>query len=166
MNTKRIATIGVLAALYVVLSATIKLPIIGHIVLDLGYIVLTVTAVCFGAIPAAVVGAVGCAIESMIFTALGFSISWVVMNIIVGLIVGCVATRPDAEKKKMIVIITIPIALAIGLVAKTAIECMLYNIPVAAKVPKALVALAVDGVVMIAGLPIAYRLRRKREHSL
>ena len=62
-----------------------------------------------------------------------------------------------------IVVISIPVAVAMGLIAKTAIECSLYNIPVAAKVPKALVALAVDSVVMIVGLPIAYRIRGKEE---
>lgn len=158
-NTKAIVTFGMLAALYVVLSATIKIPFIGHIVLDMGYIILTVTAVCFGAIPAAIVGAVGCAIESMLFTALGFSVSWVVMNVIVGLIVGYVATRPAVDNKRWIIALIIPFAVFLGVVAKTGIECVLYNIPVAVKIPKALVAFAVDSVVMIIGLPIAYRIK-------
>lgn len=158
-STKTIVTFGMFAALYVVLSATIKIPLIGHIVLDMGYIILTVAAVCYGAIPAAIIGAVGCAIESILFTALGFSISWVVMNIIIGLIVGYVATRPMIDTKRWIIAIVIPIAVFLGVVAKTGIECVLYNIPVAVKVPKALVAFAVDSLVMIIGLPIAYQVK-------
>ena len=159
-TTKEIVTIGILSALYVVLSATIKIPFIGNIALDMGYIVLTVAAVCCGSIPAAIVGGIGCAIESILFTALGFSISWVVMNIIIGLIVGYVANREVVDNKKWILLISIPIAVLIGVTFKTAIECVLYSIPVAVKIPKALVAFAVDSVVMLIGVPIAYRVKK------
>ena len=36
---KKTCTIGMLTALYVVMSAFIKVPVFGHIVIDLGYFV-------------------------------------------------------------------------------------------------------------------------------
>lgn len=159
-KTKRIAMTAVLIALYFVLSCTIKIPFVGHIVLDMGYVALTVAAVCYGGVTAMIVGAAGCALESIVLTALGFSISWVAMNIIVGLTVGIVCFRlPD--NRKWISIPTIIMAVALGVVVKTGIECVLYSIPVAVKAPKALVAFAVDSIVMILALPLAYTVKKR-----
>ena len=55
-NTKQIATIAVFTALYFVLSALLKIPVVGNITLDLGYIALAVGAVYLGAVPAMVIG--------------------------------------------------------------------------------------------------------------
>ena len=79
---------------------------------------------------------------------------------IIGLIVGYVANREVVDNKKWILLISIPIAVLIGVTFKTAIECVLYSIPVAVKIPKALVAFAVDSVVMLIGVPIAYRVKK------
>lgn len=38
MNTKKIAFLGIGIALYVVLSMTIKIPLVGHIQTDFGYV--------------------------------------------------------------------------------------------------------------------------------
>lgn len=55
-KTLNIARIGIGIALYVVLSMTLKIPIVGHIGLDLGYVVLAVYAYLLGCIPAMIVG--------------------------------------------------------------------------------------------------------------
>ena len=54
------------------------------------------------------------------------------------------------------------VAVAIGmLVVKTAIECPLYGIPLAVKLPKNAVAFGVDAAVMILGI-VFYQLTYKR----
>lgn len=163
---KRICIAAILSALYFVFSGTMRIPFIGHISLDLGYIVLTFTAVCFGGVTAMIVGAFGCALESLLLSPLGFSVSWFVMNLIVGLFVGLTTYRLE-KPYRWIGVPVILIAVAVGTVAKTGIECWLYSIPFAVKAPKALTAFVVDSAVMIASLPAAYmtkaRLIRKKE---
>ncbi len=149
INTKKLATIALLTALYCVLSAMMKIPFIGAISLDLGYIALTVAC---GTVDvwAGIVGAVGCGIESMLFSPYGFSISWCMANLAVGLICGSVLHMNKHTWAKALVII---IGVAVGMLAvKTAIECHLYAIPLAVKIPKNAVAFAADTVTMLFGL--------------
>ena len=157
LKTKQIAGIAILTALYCVLSAMMKIPFIGAISLDLGYIALTLGCALFGPW-AAFIGAVGCGLESILFSPYGFSISWFVANLIIGL--GCGITFKKTQN------VWIRIAAIIGFVAigmlgaKTAIECYLYHIPFAVKIVKNLVAFGVDSAVMIAGLGLTNRLTR------
>lgn len=158
-NIKTLVTLSVLTALYVVLSAMLKVSLgIGNIALDLGYIVFTV-ALCMFGIRGAVVGVLGCALESILFTAYGFSISWAVANAIIGIGCGVVFTLSD---KWFIRALSIIFFCALGLLgAKTAIECALYSIPVAVKIPKNAVAFAADAAVMLIGLGLAPRFQKK-----
>ena len=131
LNKMCYAAIG--AALYFVASCSLKVPLFGHITVDCGYLVLMVMcvlAVEVGIIPAIVCGALGCALESMLMSPLGFSIGWFVMNIIVAAGVAWTCK------------------------AKTGIECALYSIPIAVKMPKSLVAFAIDSLAMWIGYPI------------
>ena len=153
-NTKMITAIGIMTALYVVLSAFLKFTLFSNIMVDLGYIVFTV-ALCMYGPYGTIVGVIGCALESILFSAYGFSISWVAANLAVGLLCGWMLKRDVHLIAKCIVIV---FAVAIGmLVVKTAIECYLYAIPLAIKLPKNAVAFAVDSVTMIFGL-VVYKL--------
>ena len=153
---KKIALIGILTALYVVMSLTLKIPIgIGNIQLDMGYVALTVA--CFTVGPwAAFVGGVGAAIESILFSAYGISYGWIAMNIAIGLILGFIfkiSPRLTEQYKDMgMNILLIILAVLIGVTIKTAIECSLYSIPLAVKLPKSLIAFMIDTVVMVIGL--------------
>ena len=149
LKVRQITGIAVLTAMYCVLSAFLKVPFIGNIMLDLGYIALVVGCVRYGMWGAAI-GAIGCGLESILFTAYGFSISWFVANLIIGLGCGYVFQKTTSLWKR---IVTIILFCAIGLIgAKTVIECYLYNIPFAIKVVKNLVAFGADCAVMIIGL--------------
>ena len=164
-NTKKIALIGILSALYFVCSITLKIPMgIGSIALDLGYIVLTIAALYLGAIPAAIVGGLGAMLESVLLSSYGISYGWIVMNIIIGLICGIFFRLIKSNKMGIREIVgysgIILVAVLLGVGAKTIIECNLYSIPYLVKIPKSLVAFGVDSVVMIIGLPIAYRVRK------
>lgn len=153
---KKVALIGILTALYVVMSLTLKIPIgIGNIQLDLGYVALTVA--CFIVGPwAAFVGGVGAAIESILFSAYGISYGWIAMNVVIGLILGFIfkispRLTEQYEDKGMNILLII-LAVLVGVSIKTAIECSLYSIPLAVKLPKSLMAFLIDTVVMIIGL--------------
>ena len=151
LTTKKITGIAVLTALYCVLSAMMKIPFIGAISLDLGYVALTLACAVFGPW-GAFVGAVGCGLESMMFSPYGFSISWFTANLIIGLGCGFVFTHTKTLWKRIVAII---LFVGIGMLgAKTGIECYLYHIPFAVKIIKNLVAFGVDSLVMLIGLGV------------
>lgn len=148
-KTKKLCYLAVLTALYVVLSAFLKFPLIGNIQIDLGYIAFAVALCMFGA-QGAFVGVIGCALESILFSAYGFSLSWVVANAIIG--IGCGLMYGKSEKLLWRAVITI-IFVALGMiVVKTAIECYLYSIPLAVKIPKNAIAFVADATTMICEL--------------
>lgn len=148
-KTKKLCYLAVLTALYVVLSAFLKINLIGNIQIDLGYIALAV-ALCEFGIWGAVVGVAGCMLESILFSAYGFSVSWAVANLIIG--VGCGIVFWKTEKIWWRVL-AIGLFAAFGLLgAKTLIECYLYSIPLLVKIPKNAVAFGVDAAVMVFGV--------------
>ena len=156
LKTKQITGIALLTALYCILSAMMKIPFIGAISLDLDYIALAVGCAVFGPW-AAFIGAVGCGIESILFSPYGFSISWFVANLIIGFGCGYVFTKTKETWKRIIAII---VFVGIGvLVVKTIIECNLYGIPLAVKIPKNLVAFLIDSGTMMIGLIVVDRLK-------
>ena len=154
LKTRQIAGIAILTALYCVLSAMMKIPFIGAISLDLGYIAFTVGCALFGPW-AAVIGAVGCGLESILFSPYGFSISWFVANLIIGLGCGIVFKKTENIWLRIAAIVGF---VAVGMLgAKTGIECYLYHIPFAVKIVKNVVAFSVDTITMLIGLGITQR---------
>lgn len=154
LTTKKIAGIAILTALYCVLSAFMKIPFIGAISLDLGYIALAIGCEMFGPW-GAFIGAVGCGIESILFSPYGFSIGWFVGNFIIGLGCGILFQKTKNIWVKMIVTV---IFVALGILcAKTLIECFLYQIPFAVKIVKSFTAFVIDTITMIIGLFVAQR---------
>ena len=79
----------------------------------------------------------------------GFSISWAAANLVIGLICGFTFNKFKPWFRYVIIIVSVAIGM---IVVKTAIECLLYGIPVAVKVPKNLVAFAADSIVMLLSL--------------
>lgn len=157
-KTKKLCYLAVLTALYVVLSAFLKINLIGNIQIDLGYIAFAV-ALCEFGVWGAVVGVIGCMLESILFSAYGFSISWAVANLIIGIGCGVVFWKTEKIGRRALSIVLFA---ALGLLgAKTVIECSLYSIPLLVKIPKNAVAFAVDAVVMVFGLLLHKRLRSK-----
>jgi len=162
MKSKTLVTItstAVLTALYVALSAMMKIPLIGNISLDLGYIVFAVALVRYRWAGIAV-GVIGCALESILFSAYGFSISWCIMNLTIGIIccvvaeILCKAKGLSSKSKGVITLIWVVLAVIIGAFLKGGIECILYSIPFAVKLPKILMAILLDSAMMIVGLVI------------
>ena len=167
-KTKQITLIAMLTALYFVLSAMLKIPIAGHITLDLGYIALMVGAVYFGPVPAMMIGGIGAFLESALMSQRGVSPGWIVMNVIAGGLIGLVLHKiPEEDKKKLVIsaVIVTPIAMLIGAAAKMFIDCALYNLPLALKIPTTAVAWISDTLVMlVAGLPLSIAIRRRLKY--
>lgn len=168
MKSKRIkeaAVIAMLIALYFVLSAMLKIPVAGHITLDLGYIALMVAAVRLGAVPAMIVGGAGAFLESALMSQRGVSPGWMVMNVIAGGIIGWVVYKAADEGRKKLVIsalIVVPLATLLGAAAKMFIDCAMYSLPVALKIPTTLAAWLSDSLVMLAiGLPLSIALEKR-----
>ena len=146
-NTKKITFTAIGIALYVVLSMSMKIPLIAHISLDLGYIAFALYCYHFGAISGMIVGGVGCVLISLITTG-WFPPGWFLGNLVIGVICGCLY-RHDATINNIIITI---IAVAIGILGiKTVIECKLYSIPYTVKIPKNAIAFITDAIVMSAG---------------
>ena len=157
-KSKTIAYVGIFTALYVVLGAFCKIPFIGNISLDLGYIAFAFALYNFG-YAGIIVGVIGCSLESILFSAYGFSIGWAIGNLVIGTICAILFAK---NKKKLINYIGIGIAVLIGIVVvKTAIECQLYSIPILVKLPKSILAFCLDTITMEFGLLLGYKLKLK-----
>ena len=163
-KTKLIAYTALLTALYFVLSALLRIPVTEHLVLDLGYIALTVGAFYLGGVPGAVIGALGALFESMLMGQRGISLGWIAMNTIVGFICGTVSAKiRDAGKKEFWwkACLTIVLSMLLGVAVKTALDCVIYKLPLAVKAISGLIAWATDSLVMILfGLPLSLSLKK------
>lgn len=157
-TTYKVAIIGMLTALYVVLSAFLKFSVFGNIMIDLGYIAFAVALCLFGPV-GTVVGVIGCMLESLLFSAYGLSVSWMAANLVIGLICGFAFTKIDNVWTRVVIGI---VSVSIGMLGvKTIIECSLYSIPLAVKIPKNAVAFAVDSVTLTAGILFSNILKKK-----
>lgn len=158
---KNMTLVSVLTALAIVLSSQMKIPLFGDIKLDLSYCVLTVSiAVC--SIPGAVfVGGVSALFGSMMFSAYGISYSWICANIIIAFVGGVIYKY--SKDNILTFAAGLLLACALGLLgAKTAIECILYNIPVEIKLAKNAVAFISDLLCMYLGLIVLPYIRKSR----
>lgn len=163
-KTKQVAVTAVFTALYFVLSILLKIPVVGHITLDLGYIALMVGAVCLGAIPAMFIGSLGALFESAMMSMRGVSPGWILMNAIVGFLCGLVLHRTVEGSRKRFLIsafLVVPLSVLLGVVVKTFVDCAIYDIALAAKVPSSTAAWITDSAVMLAvGLPLSLTLKK------
>ncbi len=164
-KTNRVAVTAVFIALYFVLSALLKIPVGGHITLDMGYIALTVGAVYLGAVPAMLIGSIGVLLESAMMSQRGVSPGWILMNAIVGALCGWVLHKAlDEERKKFLLsaALVIPFSMLLGVTVKTLIDCAIYDLPLAAKVVTGLIAWAADSIVMLGiGIPLSLAMKNR-----
>ncbi len=159
---RTLCSVAIGIALYVSLSMTVKIPVVGHASLDLGYIIFAIYCYYYGSIAGMVVGSVGCLFVSLL-TSGWFPPGWIVGNMIIGFIVGMVGESGGASTLRRIIVVFFAVFLGI-FCAKTIIECALYSIPLAVKVPKSAVIFVMDAVVMSIGTwlapKIAVRLKK------
>ena len=163
-RTKQMALTAIFSALYFVLSAVLKIPVGGHMTLDLGYIALMVAAVCLGPVPAMLVGVMGAFLESALMSMRGVSPGWMLMNAIIGYFSGLVLFKASEGERKPFLIkafIVVPVSALVGMAVKTLVDCLLYSLPLAAKIPVAIIGWFADTAVMLAlGLPLSITLKK------
>ena len=163
--TKKICFLAMGIALYVVLSTTVNIPLIGHIRVDAGYLVFGAFISYFG-ITGTVVGVVGCLIESLLFSG-WIPVGWMFGQFCVGVICGDAYKRIQRDTKSthtraLCYVIMTALAVFIGILfVKTGIECSLYDIPFLVKAVKNLIAAITDTIMMSAGVLLAERFRKK-----
>lgn len=163
MITRRICTTGVMIALGVVLSLfSQQLLVFGDIRLDLSYIVIVLLCYMYGPITGAISAMGMAALNSCMFGAFGFSLSWTMANMFIGFSVGLVMTltrKMESTHKipwLIINIVTIVISVAIGmLVIKTGIEVALFGVQYGlswiTELPGNAIAFAMDTVTCLVG---------------
>ena len=164
-KTKQTATIAVFTALYFVLAAFLKIPVVGNITLDLGYIALAVGTVYLGAIPGMLIGSIGAFLESALMSQRGISPGWILMNAIVGYFCGLVLHKAiDGDRKGFWVkaVLVVVLSMLVGVIVKTLIDCALYDIALIAKIPSSTTAWILDSLVMLVlGLPLSLALKKR-----
>lgn len=160
MSVKRICYVGVLSALYVIFSVFLKFPLIGNTYIDLGYVALTVACSILAPMEAACTGIIGAACMDILFSPLGFSISHVVCNLIIGVLVSWSICRYD-EKSYPKLLAGVWAGVFLGIAAKMLIEMALYSIPFAVKLPKSATAFFLDVIVITLSVPLAKIVKRR-----
>lgn len=159
-NARSICVTGLGVALYVALSFVAKIPLIGHISLDLGYIALAIYAYYFGPVIAAIVGGCGCVLVSLLASG-WFPFGWLLGNIAIGIICGKEYSRGDLLSRLIVTILAVLFSVAI---VKTVVECLLFSIPLMTKLPKNAIAAAVDAIAMVLGLLLAPKIKLGERH--
>lgn len=156
-NLKTICALGILTALYVVFSLTCKIPLIGHIGTDLGYVIYAVSLYYFG-VPAAAVGVLGCLIESLLVSG-WIPYGWIAGQLLIGIFCGLVYKNYNS---KILQILATAVMVFIGIaIIKTLIECKLFGIPFEVKFVKNSVAAVADFVPMVIGLGVSWNMKKR-----
>ena len=154
LSVRTVALLGIGIALYVVLSFSIKIPLISHIQTDLGYIAYGFFLFHLGPL-AALVGVIGCLLESIIFSGL-VPLGWMAGQLLIGIICGIFYNK---VKNSIINVGVTILSVFIGIaLIKTIIECTLYGIPFPVKFVKNTIAFVADTIPMIIGYFLAKEL--------
>lgn len=159
-TTKKICITAMGAALFVVLSLCLQVPVFENYYLCLGYIVMGVFCYYFGPISGITVGTLGVCLYCLLISGLRGLPGWAVGNVVIGLLVGlaCKLTINIKSKliRQIILITTVVIATAIGILGlKSIVECLLYAQPFVLRVAKNMTAFIADIVVLGISFPIA-----------
>lgn len=158
-KNRKITYMGLGIALYVVLSYTIKIPLINRIRTDPGYLVFGLFLCLFGT-PGTLVGVLGCIISNLLYSGT-FPLGWALGQIFIGLFCGYVFRRTD---KTWLKLIWGALAVLIGIGGiKTVVESVLFKLPLGVKLIRGLVAAFADAVPFLAGILLSTRIHLKAE---
>ena len=155
-KNKKITVLGMGIALYVVLSYTVKIPLINQIRTDFGYLAFGVFLCLFGA-EGTIVGVAGCIISNLLYSGT-FPIGWALGQLFIGIVCGVLFKK----------IKSVPLRLLIGLVSvfigigviKTLVESVLFSLPLAAKFIRGAVAAVADAVPFLAGILLSGKVEK------
>lgn len=158
-RNRKITYMGLGVALYVVLSYTIKIPLINRIRTDPGYLAFGLFLCLFGT-PATLVGVLGCIISNLLYSGT-FPLGWALGQAFIGLFCGYVFRRTD---KTWLKLVWGAIAVLVGIGGiKTVVESVLFNLPLGVKLVRGLVAAVADAVPFLAGILLSTRIHLKED---
>lgn len=155
-KSKRITYLGMGVALYVVLSYTVKIPLINQIRTDFGYLVFGVFLCLYG-VEGTIVGVLGCIISNMLYSGT-FPIGWALGQLFIGLCCGILFKRTDKTPIRLL-IACLSVLIGIGVI-KTLVESFLFNLPLAAKFVRGLVASIADAIPFAAGIVLSKKIEK------
>ena len=154
-RTKKITYLGMGIALYVVLSMTVKIPLINQIKTDFGYLAFGAFLNLFG-MEGTLVGVLGCIIANS-FVGSAFPPGWVAGQLFIGLFCGYLLKKTDKLWLKALICVA---GVFIGIaVIKTVIEVALFAIPFNIKIIRNLVAFVADSIPMVLGVIISDKMK-------
>lgn len=160
MKTKQITLTAMGIALYVCVSMIVKIPVVNHISLDLGYIILATYCYLYGGVIGGIVGCFGAFLVSILATG-WIGVEWPLGNLFVGFICGIVYTRTKDHKFAVpIGIATTIVSMFIGIgLIKTVAACAIYSMPFTIKFLKNLIAFVMDAAVMSFGFLLVRQIK-------
>ena len=153
-KTRTLTYMGLGVALYVVLSFTVKIPLLARIRTEPGYIAFGVFLCLFG-YPATSVGVLGCIIANLLYSGT-FPIGWALGQLFIGLFCSFLFPKLKSIWAKLAAG-TVAVFIGIALI-KTVTESLLFDLPFAAKLVRGLVAAAADVLPFLVGILISSRI--------
>lgn len=158
-RNKKITYLGLGIALYVVLSYTVKIPLINRIRTDPGYLAFGLFLCLFGT-PATLVGVLGCIISNLLYSGT-FPLGWALGQTFIGLTCGYVFRKTD---KMWVKLVFGALSVFIGIACiKTVSESLLFNLPLAVRWVRGIVAAVADAVPFLAGILLSARIKLKED---
>ena len=155
-RNKTITYLGMGIALYVVLSYTVKIPLINQIRTDFGYLVFGVFLCIYG-IEGTIVGVLGCIISNLLYSGT-FPLGWAMGQLFIGLSCGFLFKKTENTALRVL-IACISVLIGIGVI-KTLVESFLFNLPLAAKFVRGIVASIADAVPFAAGIILSKKVEK------
>lgn len=156
-KNKKVTYLGMGVALYVVLSYTVKVPLINQIRTDFGYLVFGVFLCIFG-MEGTIVGVLGCIISNLLYSGT-FPIGWALGQLFIGILCGYIFRKTESTALRLVIAL-ISVFIGIGVI-KTLVESFLFSLPLAAKFIRGIVASIADAVPFLAGILLSKRIESK-----
>ncbi len=147
------------AALFVVLTLCLQVPVFENYYLCLGYVIMAVCLYSFGTLCGTFAGSAGVILYCVLTNGLRGMPGWALGNVVIGLIVGLVFRAARSLRKtwlrSALYFLAIAVSTALGiLVVKSLTESLLYSQPMAVRMGKNVFAFAADVFVLEVSLPI------------
>lgn len=163
VSIKKLCTIGLGIALYVVLALCLQVPVFENYYLCLGYVAMAVYCYSFGPWAGAAVGGLGVVLYCLLINGLRGMPGWAMGNLLIGIALGFSfrITRkiPSAALRWALDALVIVAATAVGiLLLKSFTEYILYAQPMVVRIAKNIYAFVADVVMLLVSLPLCVQL--------
>lgn len=165
MTVRKLCTVAMGIALFVVLSLCLQVPVFENYYLCLGYVVMTVFCFYFGPLSGMAVGTLGVVLYCLLISGLRGMPGWAAANLVIGAAVGVACKFTQNMKNQLLrhtlLAVVIILSSAIGVLGlKSLVEVILYAQPMLLRMAKNIYAFVADAVVMVVSLPVCAGLKK------